>query len=77
MTTLTKRATIYLEPQLHKALRVKAEKASRSFSELLNDLIRRELAEDSEDLDAFQSRVHEPTVGYEDFVKRLREHGKV
>lgn len=45
MTTLTKRATVYLEPDLHKALRLKSVETSRSLSELLNDAIRDELAE--------------------------------
>jgi hypothetical protein len=77
MTTLTKRATVYLDPALHKALRLKSVETSRSVSDLLNDAIRDELAEDAEDLAAFDARKNEPTVAFEDFVKELKRHGKI
>jgi hypothetical protein len=77
MTTLTKRATVYLEPELHRALRLKSVETSRSLSELLNDAIRDELAEDAEDLAVFDARKHEPTIAFEDFVKELKRHGKI
>ena len=77
MTALTKRATVYLEPNLHRALRLKSIETSRSLSELLNDAVRDELAEDAEDLAAFDARKNEPTIAFEDFVKELRKHGKI
>ena len=77
MSTLTKRATVYLEPDLHKALRLKSVETSRSVSDLLNDAIRNELSEDAEDLATFDSRKTEPTLGFEDFVRELRRHGKL
>ena len=76
-TTLTKRATVYLEPDLHRALRLKSVETSRSVSDLLNDAVRDELADDAEDLAVFDARKHEPTVAFEDFVKELRRHGKI
>ena len=77
MTTLTKRATVYLEPNLYKALRLKSVETSRSFSILLNDAIRNELAENAEDLSVFDARKNEPTMAFEDFVKELKRHGKI
>ena len=77
MTTLTKRATVYLEPELHRALRLKSVETARSVSDLLNDAIRDDLAEDAEDLAAFDARKNEPTIGFEDFVKELKSHGKL
>lgn len=77
MTTLTKRATVYLEPALHRALRLKSIETSRSVSVLLNDAIRTELAEDAEDLGVFDARKNEPTISFEDFVKELKRHGKI
>ena len=77
MTTLTKRATVYLEPALHKALRLKSIETSRSVSDLLNDAVRYELAEDAEDLEMFDARQSEPTVAFEDFVKELKRNGKI
>ena len=75
MSTLTKRATVYLEPELHKALRLQAIETSRSVSELINDAIRDELAEDAGDLALFEQRKNEPTLGFEDFVKGLKLDG--
>ncbi len=77
MTTLTKRATVYLEPELHRAVRLKSVETSRSVSDLLNDAIRNELAEDAGDLAAFDARKNEATIGFEDFVKELKRHGKL
>jgi len=77
MTALTQRATIYLEPALHKALRLKALETSRSVSELLNDALRADLAGDAADLESFDARQHEPTIAFETFVKDLKRHGKI
>ncbi len=75
MSTQSKRATIYLDPDLHKALKLKAVETSRSVSDLVNDAIRESLAEDAEDLEAFAERVAEPLVSYEAMVKRLKRDG--
>ena len=72
MSTLTKRATVYLDPALHKALRLQSIETSRSVSELVNDAVREELAEDARDLAMFDERANEPTVEFEDFVKGLK-----
>lgn len=77
MTALTKRATIYLEPTLHRALRLKSIETSRSLSDLLNDAVRADLAEDAEDLGIFDERKNEPTIKFEDFVKELKRNGKI
>ena len=77
MTTLTKRATVYLEPALHRALRLKSIETSRSLSDLINDAVRTELAEDAEDLGIFDARKNEPTIKFEDFVKELKRNGKL
>ncbi len=77
MATAAKRATIYLDPELHKALRLKAIETSRSVSELINDAIRQALAEDVEDITAFEERAGEPLISYEEMVKRLRRDGRI
>lgn len=77
MSTLTKRATVYLDPVLHKALRLQSIETSRSVSELVNDAVRHELAEDARDLAAFDERANEPTVEFEDFVKGLKRDGAI
>jgi plasmid stability protein len=77
MATQVKRATIYLDSDLHKALRLKAVETSRSMSELVNDAVREALAEDAEDIAAFEERVGEPLIGYEEMVKRLKKDGRI
>jgi len=77
MTTQAKRATVYLDPELHKALRLKAVETSRSVSELVNNAVREALAEDAEDLAAFEERAGEPLISYDEMVKRLKRDGRI
>ena len=77
MATPVKRATIYLDPDLHKALRLKAVETSRSVSELVNDAVRGALAEDAEDIAAFEERVREPLISYDEMVKKLKKDGRI
>ena len=72
-----KRSTIYLEPDLHRVLKLKAVETSRSVSDLVNEAVRHELAEDQEDLKAFSDRKSEPTVSYEQLLKELKQNGKI
>jgi hypothetical protein len=75
--TTPKRATIYLDPSLHRALRLKAAQTDRSLSELVNVAVRQSLLEDAEDLEAFESRVKEPNLDFEVLLKDLRRRGKL
>jgi plasmid stability protein len=77
MTALTKRTTVYLEKELHQALRLKAAVTGRSISELINEMIRERLAEDAEDLKAFRERADEPVISYESLLQELQAHGKL
>lgn len=77
MTTRTKRATIYLDPDLHKALQLKSIETSRSISEVVNDAVKLALAEDIEDLAAFEERANEPLMSFEDTLKELKRNGKI
>ncbi|MDP2431066.1 MAG: CopG family transcriptional regulator [Pseudomonadota bacterium] len=67
----TTRATIYLENPLHQALRLKAANTRRSMSEIVNHAVRAALREDEEDLAAFDERVSEKPVSYEQFLAQL------
>ena len=73
----SKRATVYFEPALHKAIRLKAAHTHRSISEIVNDAVRWALREDHEDLAAFDDRVAEPVISYEALLKDLKAHGKL
>ena len=73
----TMRATVYLDPELHKALKLKAVETSQSFSKLVNDAIKESLAEDAEDIEAFEERVKEPLISCETMIKRLKKDGRI
>lgn len=73
----SKRATIYFDPGLHAALRLKATHSERTISELVNDAVRAALAEDQEDLRAFEDRIAEPTMTYEALLDDLKAHGRL
>ncbi len=77
MATQTKRATVYFDPNLHKALRLKAVETSRSLSDLVNEAVREALSEDAEDLLAFEERADEKLISYEEMVKRLKKDGRI
>jgi len=72
-----KRATVYFDPDIHRALRLKAAASDDSMSDIVNRAVRLSLAEDAEDLEAFQRRKREPNVDFEEFVKALRRRGKL
>jgi plasmid stability protein len=77
MSPQSKRTTVYLDPDLHKALRLKSATISRSVSELVNDAVREALAEDAEDIAAFEERVTEPVISYDEMIKRLKKNGRI
>lgn len=72
-----KRATVYFDPGLHRALRLKAAHSECSLSELVNAAVRHLLAEDAQDLAAFRDRTAEPALAFEGFLKNLKKRGKL
>ena len=77
MATGTKRATIYMDTDLHRALRMKAAETSSSISEIVNHAVKLALSEDAEDLAAFEERAKEPLVSFEDVLKELKRNGRI
>ncbi len=75
--TKPKRATVYFDPSLHKALRLKAAQTERSMSDLVNSAVRQTLTEDAEDLAAFEERAKEPSLDFEAVLKDLKRRGKL
>jgi len=73
----SKRATAYFDRDLHRALTRKAAATDRSISQVINEAVRLALAEDAEDLKAFESRAHEPNLDFDDVVRSLKRRGKV
>lgn len=77
MATLTKRATIYFDPVIHRVLKMKAVETEHSISDIVNEALCHELAENQEDLAAFTKRAKEPTISYEDLLTKLKADGKI
>ena len=77
MSDTSKRSTVYFETEIHQALRLKAAFTHRSVSDLVNEAVRRALQEDQEDLEAFDNRISEPTITYEELLNDLKAHGKI
>ena len=77
MVTGTKRATIYMDAELHRALRMKAAQTSSSISEIVNHAVRLLLAEDAQDMAALEKRAKEPLVSFEDVLKELKRNGRI
>jgi predicted transcriptional regulator len=72
-----KRATVYLDSDLHRALRLKAAATDRSISEIVNEAVRRSLAEDAIDLAAIESRVAEAEADFAVVVKGMKRRGRL
>jgi hypothetical protein len=77
MKILQKRTTVYFDPDLHRALRVKPAETDQSISDLVNKAVKLSLAEDAEDLEAFEARRHEPNLNFEEALKDLKQRGKI
>ena len=77
MSNLSKRSTVYFDPELHKALKLKAATTDLSLSELVDEAVRLLLREDQEDLEIIAQRISEPEITYESLLKDLKKHGKL
>ena len=77
MPNLSKRATIYFDPAVHRVLKVKAAETSTSISDIIDKAMRRELLEDEGDLRALKERVAEPAISYEKLITDLKKDGKI
>jgi plasmid stability protein len=72
-----KRATVYFQADVHRALRLKAAAVDRSISDMVNDAVKAVLAEDAEDLAAFSERKKEKSLSFETFVQSLKRRGRI
>ena len=77
MIKLSKRATVYLNSEVHKVLKLKAAETSRSVSDLVNEAVLHEFAQDQQDLETFKKRAKESTISYEQLLKELKADGKI
>ncbi len=77
MSNLSKRSTVYFDPVIHQALKLKAASTDSSLSEIVDEAVRLLMQEDQEDLATIAERVSEPVVTYEALLGDLKKHGKI
>ena len=77
MPDLKKRATIYFDPEIHRALKIKSAVSNKSISEFIDEAVRHSLAEDEQDLRAFEERAGEQTISFEQVLGELEANGKI
>ena len=73
----SKRATVYFEAEVHRALRLKAAASDRSISDMVNDAVKASLAEDADDLATFSARKNEKSLSFDTFVQGLKRRGRI
>ena len=66
MSTLSKRSTVYFEPAIHHALKIRAASSHVSVSELIDEAVR-----------LLMERAQESEISYEDLLNDLKQHGKI
>lgn len=77
MSNLSKRSTVYFEPTIHHALKMRAASSHVSVSELIDEAVRLLMREDQEDLKAISERAGEPEISYEELLNDLKKDGKI
>ncbi|NQZ31220.1 MAG: CopG family transcriptional regulator [Oceanospirillaceae bacterium] len=77
MSQLSKRSTVYFDPAIHQALKVKSATCEQSVSELIDEALKLFMREDQEDLQAFSDRANEPEISYENLLSDLKKNGKI
>jgi antitoxin-like ribbon-helix-helix protein len=73
----TRRVTVYFDPEVLRALRLKAAATERSISDVVNEAVRLTLSEDAEDLQAFEQRRGGPVLSFDDAIRGLKRRGRL
>ncbi|MDE0145278.1 MAG: hypothetical protein OXI53_02565 [Nitrospira sp.] len=66
------RTTVYLEPEIYRALKLKSAESDRTLSDIVNQAVLELLREDSVDLAAVEKRRGEPSRSFEEVLKDLK-----
>ncbi|MBL4865905.1 MAG: hypothetical protein JKY67_05975 [Pseudomonadales bacterium] len=77
MSNLSKRLTIYFEPDIHHALKLKSASSHLSVSGLVDEAVHLLMSEDQEDLAAFSERANEKQISYEALLNDLKKTGEI
>ena len=71
------RTTVYLDPKIHRAIKMRAVQMSMSLSQVITEALQLSLKEDAIDLQAIKDRVSEPSRSYEAVLKDLKKDGLI
>ena len=72
-----RRATIYFDSKVHRAIRLRAAANDQTVSDVVNDAMKESLAEEADDLAVAKKRRSEPSILFSDAVRSLRRRGKI
>lgn len=71
----SKRLPVYIDAELHQAVKVQALLAGKKIYVLVEELLRQALAEEQKELRILRERTQEPVLTYEQLLAELKSHG--
>jgi hypothetical protein len=69
------KATLYLDPKVLKAAKIKAAHTDKTLSHVVNEAVKLALREDAIDYEALEKRAKEPVRSLEAVLKDLKRDG--
>lgn len=67
--------TVYLDPRIARAIKMKAAASGKSVSDFANEGLAALLREDERDLRIFRERKNQPTRDYDEVVREMKRDG--
>jgi hypothetical protein len=76
---MTTKATLYLDSDMYKTLKLRAVVTGQSISALMNEALKAQLNEDLEDITSIRGRLakREQPLSYEAALKELQQNGSL
>jgi hypothetical protein len=69
------KATVYLDPRIYKAAKIKAAHTDHTLSYIVNEALRLTLKEDALDYEAIEKRAKEPVRSLDSVLKDMKRDG--
>ncbi len=71
------KTTLYLSPNVRRALKKRVVDTNQTMSEYVNRAVAFAIAEDLEDMEAIEERRNEPTESLDNFLESLKKDGLI
>ena len=71
------KTTLYLSPNVRRALKKRVVDTNQTMSEYVNRAVAFAIAEDLEDIEAIEERRNEPTESLDNFLESLKKDGLI